>query len=141
MSTNINSKLFSSKGSEDHLDAVLNDEIDPADEYELQIKLIWQYFKQQQEQRGDPVVLESFLESEELQGEAYRMWEEQGLQTAFRFLIGEHQAGSLIREGKTKPADGTDEDEGHEEKEDSDSFVPDISLDDVLERRAQRQSS
>lgn len=134
MATHPNQKLYAPEQNSDAR-LIFSGEQEPGNEYELQQQLLWQYYKQQQEQRGKEVSLDLYIKNNALQREAYQMWEDHGLEKAFRALVNEQRPAPTISAEKTQPADGADERE-----EDETLFVPDISLEDVLRRRAQAQA-
>ena len=139
MATHPQSQIYAPEGPGKHMYDVLIGNEEPANEHELEQQLMWTYYKKQQEQREKEVTAQQFMQDNEVQTDAYQMWEDHGLRKAYRALVDEKRPNPTIPAEKTRPADGTDEDEGREPAE-SDPFVPELSLEDVLRRRAEAQA-
>jgi hypothetical protein len=139
MATHPSSQIYAPEGPGKHMRAVLEGTEEAINEHELEQKLMWEYYKQQQEQRSADVSADQFFQNNDVQTEAYQMWEDHGLRKAYRALADEQRPAPTVPEEKTRPADGTDEDEGRDLSDET-PFVPDLSLDDVLRRRAEAQA-
>lgn len=139
--TSAQGELYSSEGPGEHTRSVLAGEKAPANEYELQERLKWQYYADQRPQ-DEELEVDTYIHDPERQREAHDIWIEHGMENAFRSLIAqrrEKEKGEQQGEGaeKTAPSDEPPKDE----KITAEQYVPGISLDDVMRRRAERQVS
>ena len=132
-------KLYTPEGASEDLTSVLEHQREPQNEYELQEQFIWEYYKQYRQQRQNPITVEEYLNNSEAREEAHDIWVNQGLDVAFRSLVNEHRPDSTEEDTtKTRP---TDEPEEENLDLSSEGFVPDVSLDDVMRRRAEHQAA
>jgi len=131
-------ELYKSDGPSDHTAQVLNGETTPANEYELQERLKWQYYKEQNPDHKK-LTVETYLHGPDHQQQAHDIWVEHGMENAFRSLleVRRAEAGQNDDGGdeKTAPTDEPEDDDLS-----SGQYVPGISLDDVMRRRAERQA-
>ncbi|MEX0672569.1 MAG: hypothetical protein WDZ82_01565 [Candidatus Paceibacterota bacterium] len=134
--TDTTSKLFSSDDINEHTRNVLAGEEEPQNEYDRHFQLMWEYFQTYKQQRGEEIDLAEFLDRKELQGEAFDIWNEHGLELAFQGLLSDQRPGKDEEDGevKTQPDDGTVSETS------APAFVPSITLDDILRRRADIQA-
>jgi hypothetical protein len=117
---------------------VLTGEKSPANEYELQERLKWQYYAEQNPQ-SDDLDIDAYISDPQHQRDAHDIWIEHGMENAFRSVLAqrrEEDEQDTDGEKKTAPSDEPAEDE---EISSTQQYVPGISLDDVMRRRAERQ--
>ncbi|MEX0930255.1 MAG: hypothetical protein WDZ79_01110 [Candidatus Paceibacterota bacterium] len=133
--SDLQSQLFGSAKFSERFGKILREDEEIRNEYELHLRLMWEYFATYKRQRGEDVSLDEFLERKDLQEEAFDIWNEHGLQLAFQGLAND-QRPPLPEEksGKMRPADG------EVAEDDKADFLPSITLDDVLKRRAEIQA-
>ncbi|MEX1026642.1 MAG: hypothetical protein WD049_01355 [Candidatus Paceibacterota bacterium] len=133
--SDLQSQLFNSDDLNARAREVLEGNKEAQNEYDLHLKLMWEYYRTYKQQRGEDVDLTEFFAQKELQEEAFDAWNEHGLQLAFQGLANDQRpAVTAEQDEKVRPADGT------VAETDTPTFLPTVTLDDVLKRRAEIQA-
>jgi len=129
-------ELYKGGGPSEHTQKVLTGERAPSNEYELQERLKWQYY-QEQNPNNEDLTVEVYLHDADHQQQAHEIWVEHGMENAFRSLLDERRKETSDAEAGEEKTAPTDEPSGDDLS--ADQYVPGISLDDVMRRRAERQ--